>query len=473
MIHGFRPDILVVQEMNSQTGTTQFLDSVMNRYTPGQYATIPFHDGPDTDNELYYRLNRITFLAATYIATALRDIAHYQVRATPSSEVLHIYSVHLKASTGSTNEALRLAEATILRDSLNSLPAGSHFLVVGDYNIYKSSEAAFQKLVGSDVNNNGRCFDPLNLVGTWNNTASFAPYHTQSSRVRSFDGGATGGLDDRFDIILTSTSMQSRILTSTYTPYGNDSNHFNDSINRLPNSAVPDSIAIALHNASDHLPVFANFRFETTVLPIQLSYFTGTLNGSTGSVDLSWGTLSEVNNYGFEVQKKPVVAPEFTTIQNSFIPGHGTTVEPQYYRFTDSSTVPGSWHYRLKQIDLDGSIHYLEAILIENPLHVPTPSEYTFSLAQNFPNPFNPETQISFTLQSEELVRVSVYSLLGQEIRVLLNESRPAGQHSVVWNGKDSNDRTVSSGIYFYTLVAIPGNGNQIYADRKKMVLIR
>lgn len=260
IVQTMKPDILVVQEMTSQSGTDTFLNNVMNVYQPGIYTTIPFHDGPDTDNELFFKSSKVSFVSASYIPTTLRHFSEYVLHILGTLDTLRIYSVHLKASSGSTNEQQRLAEATTLRNYLNNLPTGSQFIIVGDYNIYRSDEPAFQKLLADEANNNGRVRDPLNAVGVWNNY-NFRFIHTQSPRVRSFGGGATGGMDDRFDMILTSNALDDNLIPSYYTAYGNDGNHYNDSINRMPNAAVPDSVANALHYASDHIPVFADFRF--------------------------------------------------------------------------------------------------------------------------------------------------------------------------------------------------------------------
>jgi len=79
------------------------------------------------------------------------------------------------------------------------------------------------------------------LTGTFNQ-APYAPYHTQSTRVRAFGGGATSGLDDRFDFLLYSTAVKNggkvSYVANSMTPYGNDGNHYNDSINKQPNTAV-------------------------------------------------------------------------------------------------------------------------------------------------------------------------------------------------------------------------------------------
>lgn len=253
------PDVLVVQEIGSRDGVTLFLDSVMN-YRGNQFEVVPFNDGPDTDNALFYHSHNIEFLSASYIPTSHRDIAEYRLQLKESPMVFHVFSVHLKSSQGADNELLRLEEATILRNHLDSLDQGVHVLVVGDFNIYSSDEAAFQKLTGNFPNNNGRLFDPLSLTGQWHENSSHAYSHTQSTRVEQLgDGGAGGGLDDRFDMVLCSQSFLDSIglylLSQSYTIYGNDGEHFDMAVNEGANLSVPDSVADALYYASDHLPV--------------------------------------------------------------------------------------------------------------------------------------------------------------------------------------------------------------------------
>ncbi|MBI5473560.1 MAG: T9SS type A sorting domain-containing protein [Ignavibacteriae bacterium] len=260
VVQSMKPDILVVQEVTSQSGMDIFLANVMNAYQPARYTNVPFHDGPDTDNGLFFNPDKVSLVSTSYIQNSPRHISEYVVHITGTRDTLRIYSLHLKASSGTTYEQQRLAEATTLRNYLNALPAGSQFIIVGDYNIYRSDEPAFQKLLADETNNNGRVRDPLNAVGVWNNY-NFRFIHTQSPRVRSFGGGSTGGMDDRFDMILPSYALDDNLMPSSYTAYGNDGNHYNDSINRLPNAAVPDSVANALHYAADHIPIFADFRF--------------------------------------------------------------------------------------------------------------------------------------------------------------------------------------------------------------------
>ena len=258
------PDVVVVQEMISSAGVSEFLNNVLNAGQPGTYSNAPFMDGPDTDNSIYYKTAAFSFIGQTVLHTELRDINGYQLRPSgigADSLDLRIYSAHLKASQGFEDE--RFAEADTLRNHLNALPSGLFLITCGDFNLYTSTEPAYQELIGSQTDNSGRLYDPINTPGSWNNDAGLAPVHTQSTRTENMgDGGATGGLDDRFDFALLSYAFQSgtrwRYVTGSYNELGNDGNHFNQSVNAGTNTAVPDSIADALHFVSDHLPVHLN-----------------------------------------------------------------------------------------------------------------------------------------------------------------------------------------------------------------------
>lgn len=262
VIRHVKPDVLVVQEVTSQAAVDSFFSRVVNLVFPGQFAKGTFIDGPDTDNELYYKPAKFSFVSNTPIRTALRNISEFKLYALAAADTLRVYSAHLKAGSTSADSIKRGAEVDSLRRTTNALPYGRYFLVLGDFNIYRSTEIAYQKLIQINGASDGHFVDPWNMPGLWN-AAQYAQYHSQSTRTRQLpDSGATGGLDDRFDMILFSraasqTNAAIRYLPGSLTPVGNDGNHYNDSINRQPNTAVPDSVANALYFASDHLPVTA------------------------------------------------------------------------------------------------------------------------------------------------------------------------------------------------------------------------
>lgn len=287
VISSVNPDILVVQEMTSLTNMNIFRTNVMNSFGE-TYEQGYFINGPDTDNGIFYKPSKFTFLWNTAIRTALRNINEFKLKSQATGDTIRIYSVHLKAGSTSSDSTKRAAEVDSLRKVTNQLPPNSDFIVLGDFNIYRYSEPAFQKLLNQSTT--GYFIDPLNLTGTWNNNSSYALYHTQSTRTILLpDSGATGGLDDRFDMILMSQAVMNSggitYVPGSYVTYGNDSLHFNKAVNSTPtNEAVGQVIADALHYASDHLPVYATFLFEpkdTTITLNLIALVEGLYNGTT------------------------------------------------------------------------------------------------------------------------------------------------------------------------------------------------
>ncbi len=268
VIQSLAPDIIAAQEVTNTTGANGFLNDVLDVIDPGGWSMGFFHNGNDSDRALYYRTGVVNVIDAGFVTTALRSIDWWEIEDIASGEVFRIYTCHLKASTGTTNENKRLAEVTLLRNDLDSLDSTMPFILMGDFNIYKSSEPAYQLMLSAGA---GQLADPINQPGTWHDNAGFAPIHTQSTRTTSFGGGATGGMDDRFDQILTSEEFSDGTgieeLPGTYLAYGQDGAHFNTNIVNGANGVVSDSIATALHQASDHLPVFMTlFTPEATTI---------------------------------------------------------------------------------------------------------------------------------------------------------------------------------------------------------------
>ena len=243
VIENIQPDVLVVQEMLSQAGVNEFLNNVMNVASTG-FASGTFLDGPDTDNAIFYKSSSFTFLANNPIQTDLRNISEFVLRENSTGDTLRIYSLHLKAGNAASEQQQRLSEVTTLRNVTDNLPQNSNFIVCGDFNIYGSNEACYQKLLNQTTP--GYFEDLYSLSGTWNNSV-YSQYHTQSPRIRQFGGGANGGMDDRFDMILFSQEVLDSgniyYLPNSFINYGNDGNHYNDSINKPPNAVVSQQIA--------------------------------------------------------------------------------------------------------------------------------------------------------------------------------------------------------------------------------------
>ncbi|HEX9656028.1 MAG TPA: T9SS type A sorting domain-containing protein [Bacteroidota bacterium] len=197
-------------------------------------------------------------------------------------------------------------------------------------------------------------------------------------------------------------------------------------------------------------------------LPVQLASFTAHPTQQS-TVLLEWSTVSEVNNFGFEVQRKGSSDPSFASLPGVFIPGHGTTIEPHYYSHTDETASAGQWSYRLKQIDYDGTTSFSPVVVVDILTGVGAqeiPTEYY--LDQNYPNPFNPSTVIEYGLPERANVSLTVYNSLGQVVATLVQGEQEKGVHTVRLNAAN-----LSSGVYMYTLQA----GN--FVSTKKLMLVR
>ncbi|MFM7216813.1 MAG: T9SS type A sorting domain-containing protein [Bacteroidota bacterium] len=277
VISSLKPSILVTEENQSTSSVPWFLSAVMNA-NGAYYRQGVYIQGPDSNNGIFYLDSLFKFVSNRPIETTLRDISEFTMIYKPTGDTFRIYAVHLKASTGSANEAQRAQEVDSLRKVTNALPAGSDFIVCGDFNVYGDYEACYQGLIRNDSWNDGEFVDPFQLSGIWNN-AAYRFYHTQSTRTTQFGGGSYGGLDDRFDMILCSNGvMQSGGMY--YVPgschaFGNDGSHYQLAINSGTNNAVGSAVADALHFSSDHLPVVAEFEFGTNSSVGELAGVTG------------------------------------------------------------------------------------------------------------------------------------------------------------------------------------------------------
>ncbi len=207
-----------------------------------------------------------------------------------------------------------------------------------------------------------------------------------------------------------------------------------------------------------------NAAIEDNTLPIVLLSFNAELINNGSNVKLEWVTISEINNYGFYVQKYNENTDLFETIESSFQRGADYTLEPQYYSWIDENITSTSIQYRLKQIDNDGLEHYFGPIML-NPTVI-NESELVplaFKLNQNYPNPFNPTTNITFSLANSGNTTLKVYNVLGGEVATLFNGNAEAGKlYSVKFDATK-----LSTGMYIYKLQS----GNNV--EVRKLTLVK
>ena len=187
------------------------------------------------------------------------------------------------------------------------------------------------------------------------------------------------------------------------------------------------------------------------LVPVEFTSFSSVIDGS--NVILNWSTATELNNFGFEVQRS-ISGNEFATI--GFVNGNGTTTEAKTYKFIDANLSAGNYTYRLKQVDFNGTFTYSDEVTSE------VISPVQFELAQNYPNPFNPSTTIKFSIPQSSNVTLKIFNTLGQEVKTLLNQNMESGVHTINFDASELN-----SGIYFYRLDA----GQ--FSEVRKMTLIK
>ncbi len=194
------------------------------------------------------------------------------------------------------------------------------------------------------------------------------------------------------------------------------------------------------------------FHMNTIPLPVELVSFSA--NIIEKGIYLNWKTATELNNYGFEILRSEDNL-NFVTV--GFVKGNINSSQINEYSFVDYNVKSGKYFYKLKQIDLNGSYSF------SNVIEVNTLAPKQFNLEQNFPNPFNPSTQIKFSVEQTELTKLTVYNSLGEEIAVLFNQVAEKGTiYQITFNSNN-----LSSGTYFYRLT----QGDK--SITKKMLLIK
>ncbi|MEJ2195792.1 MAG: T9SS type A sorting domain-containing protein [Ignavibacteriaceae bacterium] len=191
---------------------------------------------------------------------------------------------------------------------------------------------------------------------------------------------------------------------------------------------------------------------DFTPLPVELAFFTGSLNGN--NIELRWRTETEVNNYGFFIER---ATENLDWLTLGFVEGNGNSNSANYYSFSDSDIYEsGNYNYRLRQTDNDGTFEYSDVLTVT--VDVPV----LYSLSQNYPNPFNPETRIDYSIPEQQNVTFRVYNMLGEMVKELVNEVKPAGTYTVTFDGSD-----LPSGVYVYRIQA------EGFSENKKMTFLK
>lgn len=288
ILSDYNPDIFMVCELNNVFGANAILQLIQDRVNPNfEMATFELNTSDDSignqndlQNLIYYDASKFILENQTIVTTLFRDFNHYELKLNTVDQAtnpvyLHTIVCHLKASSGSENQALRLQMAQDLTAYLNSFPSDSNVILAGDFNVYTSSEGAFQEFI--NPSNTIPFNDPANRIGSWHNNSSYVDVFTQSTRTQTGMGGTTGGFDDRFDFIMTSNNIMTdnnlKYVDGSYQVFGNNGNIncYNQAINDSECSGSDFSFEIrnALHSFSDHLPVTIQIETDQSLLNIE------------------------------------------------------------------------------------------------------------------------------------------------------------------------------------------------------------
>jgi hypothetical protein len=219
--------------------------------------------------------------------------------------------------------------------------------------------------------------------------------------------------------------------------------------------------AIGLFNNYQNEPVGGGITDQTLTapvniinvpLPVELSSFTSKFFND--KIQLNWVTKTEVNNYGFNVERR-INEGEWNSI--GFIEGHGNSNSPKEYSYSDKDLFAGGsdFQYRLKQIDTDGQFEYSDIVELEV---VPT----QFELSQNYPNPFNPSTTIRFSLPQATQIKINLYNMIGEKIATIAEGLYETGNHKITFNASN-----LPSGAYIYRIESSE------FVQVKKMILMK
>ncbi len=175
-------------------------------------------------------------------------------------------------------------------------------------------------------------------------------------------------------------------------------------------------------------------------LPVELTSFTAVLQGT--SALLNWATATETNNSGFQIERS--IEGSGVWIEVAFVNGAGTSSSPKTYSYEDKNLAPGAYVYRMKQVDNDGASKYYTATMPKVDAGVSN----ALQLGGNFPNPFNPTTNIQFSVPENGYASLKVYNMLGQEVATLFSGMATAGHFIPA----TFNASRLASGIYFARL---------------------
>jgi len=364
-------------------------------------------------------------------------------RDTPTSDSAHIYASYSDDGvTFAPNQRLTTAK---MRINCTTCGGGGTPMYLGDYDAITSlNNQALACWTDFRAGNFGSYvgFFPdyalkvLNAVDTLANEADSVDFNINVPSVKLYDsevlfsatitpapvsGSLTVEFPDGNSLSTFPGTMVARVKANGMVPVGNYTlNIVTNGPNGTPVHKRTATIVVGLQ------------------IPVELTAFDASVNKN--EVVLNWTTATELNNFGFDIQRK-LKNGNYQSV--GFVNGNGTTTEMNSYLFVDKKVDAGSYTYRLMQKDFDGTFAYSPEVEVEVELPM------TYALEQNYPNPFNPTTTIGYSIPVDNFVTIKLYDVLGNEVMTLLNEQKQAGKYEMLYNASN-----LASGVYYYQIQA-------------------
>jgi hypothetical protein len=281
IIHYVQPDIFSVNELDGDASypvsddAKYLLDNALNVDGIDYYRKT---ESPSVylANIIFYNSNKLILKESNPISFTvsgnLKAFNAYKfyfnsddLQTTNDTAFLYCVVAHLKAGNDDYDLTQKAYESSLIMNYFEGVGEKGNYMIMGDFNVYTPTEECFQSFINPD-NSNYTFNDPANQIGEWSKNYDYRYYHTQSTH-QDGDCFSGGGMDDRFDFILASDNIMDgtdhyTYINNSYKVIGQDGSRYNGSLNTSSNTVVPNVIAQALYNMSDHLPVYMEMQVD-------------------------------------------------------------------------------------------------------------------------------------------------------------------------------------------------------------------
>lgn len=195
--------------------------------------------------------------------------------------------------------------------------------------------------------------------------------------------------------------------------------------------------------------------YQDPPLPVELSYFSCAMNTANSAVNLTWVSQTETGMVGYRIYRGDTNVLEQAADQEVLIEATNSSQSTIYF-FSDTNIESDHvYHYWLEALDLDGSSQFF------GPTSITTPGQAYYApdipldtgLTSIYPNPFNPDLTIQYTLDQAKDVQIYVSNIRGQIVRQLVSETKDRGVHQLIWDGRDNNGNACSSGVFYIRMI--------------------